>query len=231
MCSATPLCLPSARVPRRRRAGASSWGRPPAGDGRKGTWPRQRVIISYGTPIGTAHIVVIVINNVIIDNVIAAGVINNRGEGRRTQATRRPSGPKCHRRRLFCQGARTGGRGLPERSDPRALVVVDKVRVPYRPAGANGALGPEGHLVYYVTSSGRRTLAEYGTTLTAMLTTPLLPSDVRHGRAASGWAGRAFVAHAGDSDVFLFHRDLRAPRPRYVPARSPTTTRSPTRTR
>ncbi|QBZ80829.1 Serine/threonine phosphatases incomplete domain containing protein [Pandoravirus celtis] len=111
------------------------------------------------------------------------------------------------------------GASLPERSDPRALVVVDKVRVPYRPAGANGALGPEGHLVYYVTSSGRRTLAEYGTTLTAVLTTPLLPSDVRHGRAATGWAGRAFVAHAGDSDVFLFHRDLRAPRPRYVPAR------------
>lgn len=111
------------------------------------------------------------------------------------------------------------GAGLPERADPRALVVVDKVRVPYRPAGANGALGPEGHLVYYVTSSGRRTLAEYGTTLTAVLTTPLLPSDVRHGRAAAGWAGRVFVAHAGDSDVFLFHRDPRAARPRHVPAR------------
>nr|UMO78943.1 Serine/threonine phosphatases incomplete domain containing protein [Pandoravirus belohorizontensis] len=111
------------------------------------------------------------------------------------------------------------GAGLPERADPRALVVVDKVRVPYRPAGANGALGPEGHLVYYVTSSGRRTLAEYGTTLTTVLTTPLLPSDVRHGRAAAGWAGRVFVAHAGDSDVFLFHRDPRAAHSRHVPAR------------
>lgn len=111
------------------------------------------------------------------------------------------------------------GANLAERGDPRALMVVDKVRVPYRPAGANGALGPEGHLVYYVTASGRRTLAEYGTTLTAVLTTPLLPSDVRHGRAAAGWAGRAFVAHAGDSDVFLFHRDRQASRPRHVPAR------------
>jgi hypothetical protein len=101
------------------------------------------------------------------------------------------------------------GAGLVERGDPRALVVVDKVRVPYRPVGANGALGPQGHLVYYVAAGGQRTLAEYGTTLTAVLTTPLLPSDIRHGRAAAGWAGRAFVAHAGDSDVFLFHRDAR----------------------
>jgi serine/threonine protein phosphatase PrpC len=107
---------------------------------------------------------------------------------------------------------------LPEAGDPRALVVVDKVRVPYRPVATNGAVGREGHLVYYVAADGRRALAEYGTTLTAVLVTPLLPSDVRRGRARGGaWAGRAFVAHAGDSDVFLFHWE--ASRRAYVPVR------------
>lgn len=111
------------------------------------------------------------------------------------------------------------GASLAERGDPRALVVVDKVRVPYRPLGANGAPGPKGHLVYYVEANGQRTLAEYGTTLTAVLITPLLPSDVRRGRASKGWLGRVFVAHAGDSDVFLFHRDPQAHRACYTPSR------------
>lgn len=111
------------------------------------------------------------------------------------------------------------GASLAERGDPRALVVVDKVRVPYRPLGANGAPGPKGHLVYYVEANGQRTLAEYGTTLTAVLITPLLPSDMRRGRASKGWLGRVFVAHAGDSDVFLFHRDPQARRACYTPSR------------
>ncbi|AVK75801.1 Serine/threonine phosphatases incomplete domain containing protein [Pandoravirus neocaledonia] len=111
------------------------------------------------------------------------------------------------------------GASLAERGDPRALVVVDKVRVPYRPLGANGAPGPKGHLVYYVEANGRRTLAEYGTTLTAVLITPLLPSDMRRGRASKGWLGRVFVAHAGDSDVFLFHRDTQARRSCHAPSR------------
>nr|UMO79465.1 Serine/threonine phosphatases incomplete domain containing protein [Pandoravirus aubagnensis] len=111
------------------------------------------------------------------------------------------------------------GASMAERGDPRALVVVDKVRVPYRPLGANGAPGPKGHLVYYVEANGQRTLAEYGTTLTAVLITPLLPSDMRRGRASKGWLGRVFVAHAGDSDVFLFHRDPQARRACYTPSR------------
>ena len=105
----------------------------------------------------------------------------------------------------FARVQGTEGTELRRSTHPSTLIVVDKVRVPYRPIGTNGCMGPPGHLVYYVTSTGKRTLAEYGTTLSAVLTVPLLPSDVARGRQRT-WTARAFVAHAGDSDAYLFYR-------------------------
>lgn len=86
--------------------------------------------------------------------------------------------------------------------DPRYMV-ADKVAIPYDDAGQTD----HQELIYYVDSAGRRkNIAEYGTTATVVL---LVPTQQHHdgGIPSTDKRGIAYVAHAGDSDVYLFHKD------------------------
>lgn len=89
------------------------------------------------------------------------------------------------------------------KTDPRVLV-MDKARVPYM--ASNGKLG---EVVVYLPSPDCAVsrnylpyIAEFGTTLTAVLCTP--PEAT--GTNASPGPSRVVVAAAGDSDAFLFIR-------------------------
>lgn len=118
-------------------------------------------------------------------------------------------------------GGRSGRQQPTKAAHARPLVVVDKVCAQYTPTDPAGRrTGPDGRVVYYVSAGGQRALAEFGTTLTAVLAVPIAPSDGQ----GCGACARLFVAHAGDSDAFLF-RQADAPssrgggRRRYAPFR------------
>ncbi len=89
---------------------------------------------------------------------------------------------------------------------PHCVPVADKVLERYDAAqytGGAGAAAATSFITYYVDASGaRRTLAEYGCTLTTALLLP--PAPPAHDTLPS--AGTLYVANAGDSDAYLFHR-------------------------
>lgn len=101
--------------------------------------------------------------------------------------------------------------------DKRCLV-ADKILEPYN----------NGHLAYYISGDGKKkVLAEYGSTATALLVCPYHPEEgeslpnenrvpTQNGVPHEQPLYRVYVAHAGDSDVYLFYKNANG---LYVPTK------------